>query len=258
MGRGTPLVACPLTSNPYGDHESRETLLIPILEAGARTGKSTTDPRTGIGIGEPGDPMYTLQGGKQHAVAFNWQAGGNQGTLDANCNRTSTLQANQTPAVAFNLRGREDGAQPEIDPDGLASVRAASGGSSRSYVAGVAVRRLTPRECERLQAFPDGWTDIAYRKILKSGKISKRLYRAADGPRYKAIGNSMTVNVLRWILDRIESVQSMKQKTQEAGAIKTAAFGPAAVTVTLESTGACEPTSERSTEALSENASEAK
>lgn len=43
--------------------------VLPILEAGARTGTSTTDARAGIGIGEPGDPMFTLQAGKQHAVA---------------------------------------------------------------------------------------------------------------------------------------------------------------------------------------------
>ena len=43
---------------------------IPILEAGARTGVSTSDIRAGIGIGQPGDPMFTLQSGKQHAVAF--------------------------------------------------------------------------------------------------------------------------------------------------------------------------------------------
>jgi DNA (cytosine-5)-methyltransferase 1 len=51
------------------DGTGRGTPIIPILEAGARTGMSTDDPRAGIGIGEPGDPMYTLQGGKQHAVA---------------------------------------------------------------------------------------------------------------------------------------------------------------------------------------------
>ena len=56
----------------------------------------------------------------------------------------------------------------------------------------MAVRRLTPRECERLQGFPDDWTAIAYR-----GKP------AADGPRYKALGNSMAVNVMRWIGERI-------------------------------------------------------
>jgi DNA (cytosine-5)-methyltransferase 1 len=57
---------------------------------------------------------------------------------------------------------------------------------------GSAVRRLTPRECERLQGFPDDYTLIQYR-----GKP------AADGPRYKALGNSMAVPVMRWILSRI-------------------------------------------------------
>jgi hypothetical protein len=54
------------------------------------------------------------------------------------------------------------------------------------------VRRLTPRECERLQGFPDDYTLIPYR-----GKP------AADGPRYKALGNSMAVPVMRWIGERI-------------------------------------------------------
>lgn len=62
--------------------------------------------------------------------------------------------------------------------------------------AGSAVRRLTPRECERLQGFPDDWTLIQYR-----GKP------AADGPRYKAIGNSMAVPVLRWIGRRLDAVE---------------------------------------------------
>ncbi|MFN9954645.1 MAG: DNA cytosine methyltransferase [bacterium] len=60
-----------------------------------------------------------------------------------------------------------------------------------------AVRRLTPRECERLQGFPDGWTDIPYR-----GK------RAADGPRYKALGNSWAVNCGEWIFDRIRMAEA--------------------------------------------------
>ena len=57
-----------------------------------------------------------------------------------------------------------------------------------------AVRRLTPTECERLQGFPDGYTDITRR----NGKP------AADGPRYKALGNSMACNVMRWIGQRIQ------------------------------------------------------
>jgi DNA (cytosine-5)-methyltransferase 1 len=96
-------------------------------------------------------------------------------------------------AVAFDLRGREGGAMPE-GPHDTANMRAASGGSSRSYVAmPMQVRRLTPRECERLQGFPDGYTAIPFR-----GKL------AADGNRYKALGNSMAVNVMRWIGGRIE------------------------------------------------------
>lgn len=58
------------------------------------------------------------------------------------------------------------------------------------------VRRLTPRECERLQGFPDDFTAID----LPTKRGSKP---AADGPRYKAIGNSMAVPVMRWILRRL-------------------------------------------------------
>lgn len=156
-------------------------------------------------------------------------------------------------AVPVNLRGREEGNVPEVDPDGLASVRASSGGSSRTFVAtsgeaahaltahhnrnqadndtlvaayaitpeygqgsdlradavdqagaldataearsserGVrvastsGVRRLTPRECERLQAFPDDWT-------LVDG------LKCPDSRRYGAMGNAVTVNVAEWI-----------------------------------------------------------
>lgn len=58
------------------------------------------------------------------------------------------------------------------------------------------VRRLTPRECERLQGFPDDWTRVPYR--------GKPAVECPDGPRYKAIGNSMAVPVMRWIFERIE------------------------------------------------------
>jgi DNA (cytosine-5)-methyltransferase 1 len=61
---------------------------------------------------------------------------------------------------------------------------------------GSAVRRLTPRECERLQGFPDDYTLISHR-----GKP------AADGPRYKALGNSMAVPVMAWIGQRIQMVE---------------------------------------------------
>lgn len=58
------------------------------------------------------------------------------------------------------------------------------------------VRRLTPRECERLQGFPDDWTLIPWR-----GKAADQ---CPDGPRYRALGNSMAVNCMEWIGERIE------------------------------------------------------
>ncbi|MEF2593764.1 MAG: DNA cytosine methyltransferase [Eggerthellaceae bacterium] len=61
------------------------------------------------------------------------------------------------------------------------------------------VRRLTPRECERLQGFPDDWTLIPYR--------GKPADECPDTPRYKALGNSMAVPVMRWIGERIEAVE---------------------------------------------------
>ncbi|MFA7667769.1 MAG: DNA cytosine methyltransferase [Burkholderiaceae bacterium] len=63
----------------------------------------------------------------------------------------------------------------------------------------MAVRRLTPRECERLQGFPDNYTLVPHR-----GKP------AADGPRYKALGNSWAVPVARWVGERIEQVESLE------------------------------------------------
>lgn len=72
----------------------------------------------------------------------------------------------------------------------------------------LAVRRLTPRECERLQGFPDDYTAIPYR-----GKP------ASDGPRYKALGNSMAVNVMAWIGQRIQAVDAvLAEQSKEAAA----------------------------------------
>jgi len=96
------------------------------------------------------------------------------------------------------------------DKQGLEDQHALSGASlfvpcnsvnehqSESIKTIIKVRRLTPRECERLQGFPDDWTDIPYK-----GK------QAPDGPRYKALGNSMAVPVMRWIGERIACVENM-------------------------------------------------
>jgi DNA (cytosine-5)-methyltransferase 1 len=78
------------------------------------------------------------------------------------------------------------------------TLRADMGDNHPAVLAGMAVRRLTPRECERLQGFPDDYTLIPYR-----GK------QAADGPRYKTLGNSMAVPVMRWLGQRIKVVNAL-------------------------------------------------
>lgn len=150
------------------------------------------------------------------AVAFNWQAGGNTSAdLGMSEHYTGAIAASQHPAVCFRsnghasfsegvnplrakpgsdhetlvvtLRGREGGATAELGENISGTLRASSGGGDKQHILNqYQVRRLMPVECERLQGFPDGHTDIG-----------------ADGPRYKAIGNSMAVPVMKWIGERV-------------------------------------------------------
>jgi len=87
-----------------------------------------------------------------------------------------------------------------------------SSASDINHIGGVlqtmAIRRLTPRECERLQGFPDDWTNIHYHKNGKSKECP-------DGPRYKACGNSMAVPVMRWIGGRIQMVEQLMEGNQK-------------------------------------------
>ncbi|WP_429292876.1 DNA cytosine methyltransferase [Paraburkholderia sp. CI3] len=121
----------------------------------------------------------------------------------------------ETLLVAHSLRGEgfdasEDGTgrgTPLVPVAGtLTSYWHHSGGASAGNNPGLinpvfhrsGVRRLTPPlECERLQGFPDGYTAIAF-----CGKP------AADGSRYKSLGNSMAANAMRWIGERIQLVDA--------------------------------------------------
>lgn len=87
-------------------------------------------------------------------------------------------------------RGPHALAHEETENDGAVTL-----GDGTRWV----VRRLTPTECERLQGFPDGWTAIPWR--------GKPASECPDGPRYKALGNSMAVPVMRWIGERIEEAE---------------------------------------------------
>jgi DNA (cytosine-5)-methyltransferase 1 len=92
--------------------------------------------------------------------------------------------------------------QPNVGHCLRASASMADKHESTTYVAQqMAVRRLTPKECERLQGFPDNYTDIK-----PKGKPTP------DGSRYKALGNSMAVPVMAWIGKRIQEVENIKCK----------------------------------------------
>ena len=88
--------------------------------------------------------------------------------------------------------------RPRLQGRGFA-VRDGWEGHMSDNASGYVVRRLTPMECERLQGFPDNWTDVPYK-----GKE-----HPSDTPRYKACGNSMAVPVMRWIGERIAEVDAM-------------------------------------------------
>lgn len=102
-----------------------------------------------------------------------------------------------TPAVAFTQNQSGD----VLTGDKSASMgtnQNASGRNTAKVQLGMSVRRLTPRECERLQGFPDDYTLVTHRKKP-----------AADGPRYRALGNSMAVPCMRWVGERIKAVEAI-------------------------------------------------
>jgi DNA (cytosine-5)-methyltransferase 1 len=117
--------------------------------------------------------------------------GGGKGYLGSD-EKAFTLSVTQDQQIAFNVNAR---------PDEMKFEDEISGTLTRSQSAGVmqnmAVRRLTPTECERLQGFPDNYTNIPWR-----GKPD-----SPDAPRYKAMGNSMAVPVMAWIGKRIQEVE---------------------------------------------------
>lgn len=105
------------------------------------------------------------------------------------------------PAVAFDTTQITSAANYSNPKPGDPCHPLASGAHAPAVATAMQVRRLTPRECERLQGFPDYCTLTPYR-----GKP------AADGPRYKALGNSMAVPCMSWLGRRIQQVQDISKK----------------------------------------------
>jgi DNA (cytosine-5)-methyltransferase 1 len=170
-------------------------------------------------IGASGPP-YSRTGNERveaEALAITFQPGNlrREAGADPSFTTTTTLKASagdQTPHVAYpvvpldgmNLLSRlgpcgEEHSLQNFEP-GDPSFTLKKGGNQHGVLTPMAVRRLTPVECERLQGFPDNWSRISWK-----GKPEED---CPDGPRYKACGNSMAVPVMRWIGERIAAVDA--------------------------------------------------
>lgn len=182
-GRGTPIIPC----EPY-------TLAIRGRDGGHDlewrqdgTANALLTPnggRAGIGVGAI---AYSIQAG---ALRENPDSGPDGVGVQEGIAYTVEAQA-EVQAVAFTQNQRDELREMDI----AGALAAEPGMKQQTYVrTRSAVRRLTPRECERLQGFPDDYTAVP-----RKGRNSTM----ADGPRYKCLGNSMAVPVMAWIGRRI-------------------------------------------------------
>jgi DNA (cytosine-5)-methyltransferase 1 len=214
-------IASTMSARDYKDATDLVAQPIPINTQLGLRGDTSNTTREGIGIGKEGDPMFTLQAAHSHAIAQpialaeniigrQPMNGGNGGgftedglmyTLNATevhgVAQPMAFQETADYVVAYNISPGKGELKNDIHVtdahisktiDASASNPAMHQGGA-AIVQAMAVRRLTPRECERLQGFPDDYTAIL---------------GAADGPRYKSLGNSMAVPVMAWIGRRID------------------------------------------------------
>ena len=159
---------------------------------GGGNGRNNDGKGNGLGVGLPGDPMPTLDTSSRHAVAC---IGGQH--------PNAAIGEEVCPTLT-NAMGAGGGHVPVIGFDAYNSAitgnvsKTLDTGSDYHHVPNVyseamAVRRLTEVECERLQGFPDNYTNIRE--------------NCPSGARYKALGNSMAVPVMRWIGERINQFE---------------------------------------------------
>jgi DNA (cytosine-5)-methyltransferase 1 len=203
-----------LSGNPAPRRQTGQEVT-PTIRAGVTNGGKGHGARSGdskdeliVPVASTGDVSHCLNAGGMGRQDYETE------TLIAHTPRGEGFDASEdgtgrgTPLVPVQpytlaIRGRGDSHDLEYRQDGTANaLLTPNGGRGGIGVGAVAashqVRRLTPRECERLQGFPDDYTAITLR-----GKA------AADGPRYKALGNSMAVPVMHWIGSRIQQVDAI-------------------------------------------------
>lgn len=201
-------------------------MLVPIQDVrGSRDKK-----QNGIGIGAPGDSMFTLTARDQHAVAFaensraELRLEGGDGQTVAALKTGGGKPGQSYPAIAFRTTGN-DGVYETGDR--VSCLNTATDPNQSVLLQQMGVRRLTPRECERLQGFPDDYTLVPVKRVRRARLSSPKANRdgvrryveidgvvwllAADGPRYKALGNSMPVPVMEWIGTRVDAIDRLRR-----------------------------------------------
>jgi DNA (cytosine-5)-methyltransferase 1 len=217
------------------DGTGRGTPLVPIAIQERAVSENLDAGPDGAGFRADG-AAYTLEARqKPQAVAFAQNQRDEVRTVPVAGALSAQPGMKQQTYIAFDCKGTEvqhieDGSHPTLRSMGHNRSHQNAGGHA-AVATPWAVRRLTPRECERLQGFPDDFTLIPRqrRRVLKDKAAADELVYlildrpkltleeafmlAADGPRYKALGNSMAVPVVKWIMDRIR--ESAKQMGNE-------------------------------------------
>ena len=164
-------------------------------------GNGSRESHKGDGYSES-DTMYTLNTVEQHAVCeyMAMQGIGDYKESEAALALKQRDYKDATDLVVYGLdrasynQGKNALYDFAIDEEKIGTQTAKGLGAVCCSV----VRRLTPLECERLQGFPDGWTDIGEWTDSKGKK-----HKGVDGPRYKAIGNSIALPFWEWMADRM-------------------------------------------------------
>jgi DNA (cytosine-5)-methyltransferase 1 len=169
------------------------------------------EPRITGDIKEVASPTLNCMGGGQRepsVVSWNGDT-----TPKASEDVSVTLRSQQGGegvGVAFTASDRSNKAAWEGDISGTINCQMNSESSNLQMGVreNLTVRRLTPIECERLQGFPDNWTSEKMELILEGNewKATGKVVKQADGPRYKQMGNAVTVNVAEWIGKQIGKV----------------------------------------------------
>jgi DNA (cytosine-5)-methyltransferase 1 len=213
-GRGTPIIPVPFTKAKRAQSVNDDESWVPGEVAPTQNQFDVGDTRatTVVAFTTEQTPKYkddcaltmTRQspsgGGQPQCVAFTQNSRDEVRQIDGDGQITGSLSAeagmHQTNYIAFANRSRDGVKVPEVMKDGVVPALTNPGQGGRSDAVNVAthmqVRRLTPTECCRLQGFPDDHCDIIFRKKP-----------AADGPKYRALGNSMAVPCMAWLGYRI-------------------------------------------------------